>query len=317
MNLEATATGLTRVSAKQPGCDDITVAFEGVMRAHFTTAKTEVCLLDTKTYGEVLFMDGTVQSSQTDEGLYHEALVVPALCARPDDNIGDVLILGGGEGCVAREVLKWGARSITQYDHDEEFVRWARHGLVHWNKGAYVNERVKIHTESAEVALSSPEKYDVIFMDLFDPDSSSVDWFCKLLLGCVGKLRAGGVLAAYIGDAPRGPADVGVDIVLRIEEALGADARVLPYRFYIPSFYGEACFVFVSVDGAMPAVGDLRSGASAPQDPKDDQNAPQANQNAPQFIDEVNWVRACTWGFDPSPVFNKMSERYVSFLSDF
>ena len=310
MNLEATAAGLTRVSAKQPGCDDVTVTFEGVLRAHFTTAKTQVCLLDTKTYGEVLFMDGTVQSSQADEALYHEALVVPALCARPDDNIGDVLILGGGEGCVAREVLKWGARSITQYDHDEEFVRWARHGLVHWNNGAYMDTRMKVHTESAEVAVEDHSKYDVIFVDLFDPDSSSVDWFYKLLLGCVGKLRAGGVLAAYIGDAPRGPADVGVDIVLRIEEALGDDARVLPYRFYIPSFYGEACFVFVSVDGTMPAVGDVRPGASARQAPQDD-------QKAPQFIDEVSWVRACTWGFDPSPAFNKMSERYVSFLADF
>lgn len=309
MSLESVggANGLTRYIATQPGCNDIKVVFEGVMRAHFTTAKTEVCLLDTLTYGEVLFMDGTVQSAQTDEALYHEALVVPALCVRPDNNIGDVLILGGGEGCVAREVLKWGPKSVTQYDHDEEFIRWARHGLVHWNIGAYDNINMKVHTESAEVAVQDPAKYDAIFVDLFDPDSSSIDWFCKLLLGCVAKLRTGGVLAAYIGDAPRGPADIGVDIVLRIEEALGADARVLPYRFYIPSFYGEACFVFVSVDGDMPAVGDMRPGASAPR----------VDQKAPQFIDEVSWVRACTWGFDPSPVFNKMSERYVSFLSDF
>ncbi len=307
MNLGTGAAGLTRISAKQPGCDDVTVAFEGVLRAHFTTAKTDVCLLDTKTYGEVLFMDGTVQSSQADEGLYHEALVVPALCARPYNNIGDVLILGGGEGCVAREVLKWKPKSVTQYDHDEEFLRWARHGLVHWNAGAYSDERLQVRTDNAEVALHEPVKYDAIFVDLFDPDSESVDWFCKLLLGCVGKLRSGGVMTAYIGDAPRLAADIGVDIVLRLEEALGRDAHILPYRFYIPSFYGEACFVFVTVDGSMPMVGDLRPGASAPQ----------ADQKTPQFIDEVSWVRACTWGFDPSPVFNKLSEAYVSFLSDF
>jgi spermidine synthase len=312
MNLESGTNGRMRYIATQPGCDDVKVVFEGTLNAHFTTAKTEVCLLHTTTYGEVLFMDGTVQSSQADETLYHEALVVPAMCARPYDNIGDVLILGGGEGCVAREVLKWGARSITQYDHDEQFIRWARSGLAHWNGGAYDDKRVNVHCEDAEAALQNGQKYDAIFVDLFDPDASSIDWFSDMLLGCVRKLREGGVLAAYIGDAPRLPTDVSVDIVLRLEEALGKSAHVLPYRFYIPSFYGEACFVFVTMDGAMPAVGDLAPGASARQAPQ----ASQAHQNTPQFIDEVSWVRACTWGFDPSPAFNKMSERYVSFLSD-
>ncbi len=308
MSLGTGTDGSVRVSATQPGCDDVTVVFEGTLAAHFTTTKAPVCLLNTETYGEVLFMDGQVQSSQADERLYHEALVVPAISARADCTGGDVLILGGGEGCVAREVFKWGAKSITQYDHDEQFVRWARHGLAHWNCGAYDDPRLQFHSEDVEVAMKYGRKYDTIFVDLFDPDKTTLNWFSDVLLGCVRKLRAGGVLAAYIGDAPRGAADVSAEIVFRLVETLGERGCVIPYRVYVPSFYGEACFVFVSVDGAMPAV--ERLGAS-----QANQNAPQAIQNAPQFMDEVSWVRACTWGLEPSPVFRNLSKRYMSFLS--
>lgn len=310
MNLEAGANGRTRCIATQPGYDDVKVVFEGTLRAHFTTAKTSVCLLDTATYGEVLFMDGEVQSSQTDEELYHEALVWPAMSVRTDSSGGDVLILGGGEGCVARELLKWGVNSITQYDHDEEFVRWARHGLAHWNKGAYSDRRVQVHTEDVGVALRNGQKYDAIFVDIFDPRESSMEWFCETLLGCVGKLRAGGVLAAYIGDAPSNENDVSVKIVQKLVDGAGKGACVLPYRVYVPSFYGEACFVFVSLGGAMPSVGGLQSVSFM--------NKPESSpvQNAPQFIDEVNWVRSCTWTVRPSSLFNKLSNLYVSFLED-
>ena len=44
------------------------------------TSKTEIKYVETKTFGNVLFMDGEVQLSTMDEHRYHETLVHPLMC---------------------------------------------------------------------------------------------------------------------------------------------------------------------------------------------------------------------------------------------
>src|SRR3546814_14941648 len=69
-----------------------------------------------------LFLNGNLQFSSRDEYRYHEALVHPALgrVAEPRD----VLILGGGDGLAAREVLKHpGVESITLVDLDPAMTK--------------------------------------------------------------------------------------------------------------------------------------------------------------------------------------------------
>jgi len=57
----------------------------------------------TSLYGQVLVLDGRLQSAEADEAIYHEAMVQPAMVAHPEPR--RVLILGGGEGATLREVL--------------------------------------------------------------------------------------------------------------------------------------------------------------------------------------------------------------------
>ena len=52
-------------------------------------------------YGKCLFLDGKLQSSLSDEWIYHEALVHPAMVTHP--NPQTVLVVGGGEGATLRE----------------------------------------------------------------------------------------------------------------------------------------------------------------------------------------------------------------------
>ena len=52
-----------------------------------------------------LYINGNQQLSTVDEAMYHEPLVHPAMQLYP--NPRSVLILGGGDGCAAREVLKY------------------------------------------------------------------------------------------------------------------------------------------------------------------------------------------------------------------
>ena len=54
--------------------------------------------------GRVLALDGILQTSEVDEHVYHEMIVHPAMCAAP--RIDRVLVIGGGDGGTAREVLR-------------------------------------------------------------------------------------------------------------------------------------------------------------------------------------------------------------------
>ena len=68
-----------------------------------------------------LFLDGNLQFSSNDEYRYHEALVhIPMMYAKNHDR---VLILGGGDGLAAREVLKYeDVKEIVLVDIDKKMT---------------------------------------------------------------------------------------------------------------------------------------------------------------------------------------------------
>jgi len=79
-------------------------------------------------YGKTLILDGKVQSSVTDEWIYHEALVHPVMIAHPYPE--SVLVLGGGEGAVLREVLKHKTvKKVIMVDIDKEVIKIAKEYL--------------------------------------------------------------------------------------------------------------------------------------------------------------------------------------------
>ncbi len=72
----------------------------------------------------LLYLDGHLQLSTVDEYRYHEAIVhIPVSIVRPEK----VLVIGGGDGCVIRELEKYKhIKSITMVDIDKEFVEFAK-----------------------------------------------------------------------------------------------------------------------------------------------------------------------------------------------
>jgi spermidine synthase len=61
-------------------------------------------IIDTEFYGRCLVLDGKIQSSEYDEYIYHEMLIKPAMILHPEPK--RVMIVGGGEGAVLREILR-------------------------------------------------------------------------------------------------------------------------------------------------------------------------------------------------------------------
>ena len=147
---------------------------EDVVWAGSTPSCSEVVIANTLDYGLCLFTDKEIQSSSSDEAIYHEHLVHPVLNSLASRPAKRVLIVGGGEGATAREVLKWSAdsvASVTWVDIDKPLVDLCRRYMAYANDEVYNDPRLTFHAADIRTFLSgTTDPYDVILLDLPDPD---------------------------------------------------------------------------------------------------------------------------------------------------
>jgi spermidine synthase len=124
-----------------------------------------------------LFLNGNIQFSSLDEYRYHEALVHPAMSLAA--NRENILILGGGDGLAAREVLKYNeVKRIVLVDLDPEVVSLCSTNplIKELNKNSLINEKVHVVNMDAYKYLEDNEdKFDVIIVDLPDPNNESLN----------------------------------------------------------------------------------------------------------------------------------------------
>lgn len=127
-----------------------------------------ISIADTYTFGRALMLDGAVQSTQSDEALYHELLIQPAMLRHQDAK--DVLIIGGGEGAALREVLAHrSVHSATMVDLDIDVVELCRIHLPTWHCGAFDDPRARmVYGDGRKFVEEDGQKYDVVIIDVVD-----------------------------------------------------------------------------------------------------------------------------------------------------
>ncbi|MFJ5519117.1 polyamine aminopropyltransferase [Streptomyces griseoluteus] len=155
-----------------------------------------------------LFLGGRLRVGGRDERRYHEALVRPALSG-PHRR---VLILGGGDGLAAREVLRHqGVSRVDVVELDAGLVRLARHdpGLSSLNAHAYDDPRVHVTTADALSWLrrAPAGRYDVVLADLPDPGiTASTKLYSQEFYGLTRRvLTPHGRLAVHAGPVSARP----------------------------------------------------------------------------------------------------------------
>jgi spermidine synthase len=120
-----------------------------------------------------LYLNSSKQLCTFDEFLYHEPLVHPAMKLTKDPR--HVLVLGAGDGCAIREVLKYpSVEKITLVDIDPEMTRIGKTNEIFtkMNDSAYYNPKVKVVNQDAFQFLENTEQfYDVMILDFPDPKS--------------------------------------------------------------------------------------------------------------------------------------------------
>ncbi|MFH8616719.1 polyamine aminopropyltransferase [Streptomyces sp. NPDC017979] len=202
------------------------------VRVAVQTDVQEVVLTGESSEPPDLFLDGRLRVSGRDEYRYHEALVHPAMLGPH----ARVLILGGGDGLAAREVLRYAdVDSVTVVELDPGVVDLARTdpALSDLNDHAYGDPRVRVVHEDAFAWLRDPGRavpgaYDVVIADLPDPGATEGAKFYSLeSYGLVaGILAPEGRLVVHAGPLEgRGETYWTVDATLR-----AAGYGTSPYR---------------------------------------------------------------------------------------
>jgi spermidine synthase len=133
-------------------------------------------IVDTPALGRVLLLDGRPMTATGDEFIYHECMVHPSALTHPAPR--RALILGGGDGAAARELLKHpGIEEIVVAELDAAVVALARQCLPQVHRGALDDPRVSLVIGDAadfvseQLALREPARFDLVIFDLTPPDS--------------------------------------------------------------------------------------------------------------------------------------------------
>ena len=129
-----------------------------------------------------LFINGSTQFSTYDEERYHEPLVHPLMGLIKERK--DILLLGGGDGLAAREILKYpDVENLTLVDLDPDMTRLARQDTIFLsiNQGSLNDPRVRVVNQDAyQFIKNSGDLYDAVIIDLPDPKSVSLSLLYSL-----------------------------------------------------------------------------------------------------------------------------------------
>lgn len=135
---------------------------------HAQTPYQELAVLDTPEYGRMIVLDGAIQITERDEFCYSEMMAHVPLCAHPAP--ASVLIVGGGDGAVLREVLRHPcvARAVL-VDIDEQVVEASRRFLP--SVAASMDDpRAEVRcTDAIEYIRNAHGEFDVAIVDSTDP----------------------------------------------------------------------------------------------------------------------------------------------------
>jgi spermidine synthase len=195
-----------------------------------------------------LYLDGGLQFSTRDEYRYTESLVYPALGA----GARSVLVLGGGDGLAARELLRApGVENIVQIELDPTVIELARSTMRSANGGSLDSPRVHIVTGDAMTWLRNAKapSFDAVIVDLPDPDTPVLGrLYSTEFYALVSRvITPNGLMVVQAGS----PYSTQTAFWRTVSTITAAGYAVTPYHVYVPTF-GDWGFALARRGGTAP-----------------------------------------------------------------
>lgn len=159
----------------------------------------DIMVVQTKSHGKALILDGIIQCTESDEFAYQEMISFLPLCCHPSPK--RVLIVGGGDGGVAREVAKHpDVEMIDQVEIDAQVIEVSKKYLPSMAVG-FSHPKLSLHVEDGFKFMQQHEQaFDVVITDSSDPVGPAVSLFQESYFSLMRRaLRPGGLVCSQGG----------------------------------------------------------------------------------------------------------------------
>jgi spermidine synthase len=164
------------------------------------TTHQHLVIFTNATWGTVLMLDGVCQLTTRDEFIYHEMMAhVPLLALERPRR---VLVVGGGDGGVLREVLKHpSVEKATLCEIDRTVVDLSLRYYPEIAAGCFEDKRAEIViADGLKYMAETDERFDAIIVDSSEPiGPSAVLHTREFFADCKRALKPGGVLVTQNG----------------------------------------------------------------------------------------------------------------------
>ncbi|MFG6119419.1 polyamine aminopropyltransferase [Thalassobacillus sp. B23F22_16] len=153
-------------------------------------------MLETEEWGNMLVLDDMVMTTQKDEFVYHEMVAHVPLFTHPKPK--NVLVVGGGDGGVIREVLKHPeVEKATLVEIDGKVIEYSKEYLPEI-AGQLEDPRVEVKVADGFMHIAESEnEYDVIMVDSTEPVGPAVNLFSRGFYEGIAKaLKSDGIFVA-------------------------------------------------------------------------------------------------------------------------
>jgi spermidine synthase len=164
------------------------------------TEHQHLVIFENSLFGRVMALDGVIQLTEADEYVYHEMLTHVPLLAH--GNAENVLIIGGGDGGIMREVIRHkNVKKVVLVEIDGAVVEFSKKLLPFISQGAFEDPRVEvIITDGAEYVKTTKDRFDVIICDSTDPVGPGAVLFTEEFYGnCKSILKEKGIFVNQNG----------------------------------------------------------------------------------------------------------------------
>lgn len=153
----------------------MTLKVEKVLH-HEKSKYQDVLIFKSTDYGNVLVLDNVIQATERDEFSYQEMISHLALNSHPEPT--KVLVIGGGDGGVLREVVKHDSiQEAWLCDIDEAVIRLSKQYLPEMS-ASYNHPKVKTYIgDGFEFLKKYQNTFDVIVTDSSDPEGPAETLF--------------------------------------------------------------------------------------------------------------------------------------------
>lgn len=184
----------------------------------------DILVFESTGFGNVLVLDGVVQFTQRDEQAYSEVFAHVPLNSHPSP--ARVLIIGGGDGGVLRDVLRHDCvEKVTLVDIDEAVIRVCRQYLPTMTC-CLDDPRAEILVGDGFRFLSEREDcFDVVLVDSNDPEGPAAELYGASFMDLVYRaLKSDGIVASIAAALP-------------VKEAIGASCASTGGPCFFPTDY--------------------------------------------------------------------------------